>query len=129
MIPYNMKIRIKSNSIRLRLTKSEVEKISAVGYVEERTQIGDATFVYALQAVDTGNDLSAVLTENRITMYVPEIFVKEWPENDITGFTARNAAANNETLTLLLEKDFVCLDETTEDQSDNYENPKAIINV
>jgi hypothetical protein len=25
-----------------------------------------------------------------------------------------------------LEKDFVCLDDTDEDQSDNYENPKAI---
>jgi len=23
----------------------------------------------------------------------------------------------------LVEKDFICLDETTEDQSDNYENP------
>jgi hypothetical protein len=26
-------------------------------------------------------------------------------------------------LYLLVEKDFVCLDETSEDQSDNYENP------
>jgi len=25
----------------------------------------------------------------------------------------------------LLEKDFVCLDHTTEDQSDNYENPNT----
>jgi hypothetical protein len=30
---------------------------------------------------------------------------------------------NGKELFLLLEKDFVCLDETIEDQSDNYPNP------
>jgi len=28
-------------------------------------------------------------------------------------------------LKLLLEKDFVCLDDTDEDQSDQYDNPNA----
>jgi len=31
--------------------------------------------------------------------------------------------SETETLYLLLEKDFVCLDETHEDQADNFENP------
>jgi hypothetical protein len=30
---------------------------------------------------------------------------------------------NGQSLKLLLEKDFVCLDHTDEDQSDNYPNP------
>jgi hypothetical protein len=31
--------------------------------------------------------------------------------------------SENDTLYLLLEKDFVCLDETMESQNDHYENP------
>jgi len=30
---------------------------------------------------------------------------------------------DDQSLYLLIEKDFKCLDETTEDQSDNFENP------
>jgi hypothetical protein len=33
---------------------------------------------------------------------------------------------NDKYLFLLVEKDFVCLDNTVEDQSDNYPNPNAV---
>jgi hypothetical protein len=56
-------------------------------------------------------------------MIVPSMLVKEWPENNIIGFNANMPLTGKDSLYLLLEKDFICLDETTEDQSDNYENP------
>jgi hypothetical protein len=79
--------------------------------------------IYALQRADTGNDLSASFGQNKITMFVPSTFIKDWPENDIVGFNANMQLTGKDSLFLLLEKDFICLDETTEDQSDNYENP------
>jgi len=45
----------------------------------------------------------------------------------VVGFNAKMPVAENGSLYLLLEKDFVCLDETTEDQNDNYENPNKPI--
>lgn len=118
-----MKLRIKSNSIRIRLTKTEVTTLAATGYLEEQTLFANNKFVYALQSVDDANELTATMNANKITMLVPAALIKDWPVNDVIGFEARMPVAENESLYLLLEKDFVCLDETTEDQSDNYENP------
>ena len=118
-----MKLRIKSNSIRIRLTKTEVSTLAATGYLEEQTLFANNKFVYALQSVDDANELTATMNANKITMLVPAALIKDWPVNDVIGFEARMPVAENESLYLLLEKDFVCLDETTEDQSDNYENP------
>lgn len=118
-----MKLRIKGNSIRIRLTKTEVSTIATTGYLEEETIFGNNRFVYALQRIDEGNALTASLEQNKITVFVPALLTNDWPANNIVGFEANMPVADNKTLYLLLEKDFICLDETTEDQSDNYENP------
>lgn len=48
-----------------------------------------------------------------------------WDKNEIVGFKDDFALKNGEKLSLLVEKDFVCLDERDEDESDNYPNPLA----
>lgn len=118
-----MKLRIKGNSIRIRLTKTEVSTIATTGYLEEETLFVNNKLMYALQRVDEGNELTATFKENKITLYVPSSLTNDWPTNNIIGFEANMPIADNKILYLLLEKDFVCLDDTTEDQSDNYVNP------
>ena len=118
-----MKLRIKGNSLRIRLSKTEVSTIATTGYLEEETLFGSNKFVYALQRVDEGNTLTAALEPNKMIMFIPASLIKDWPQNNIVGFEANIPLAGGKTLYLLLEKDFVCLDETTEDQRDNYENP------
>lgn len=118
-----MKIRIQGNSVRLRLTKTEVDNLCSAGYLEEQTYFGNNTFVYALQSTDNANELSADFEDSKITLYIPASFIKDWAINDIVGMDAQSQVADNQLLYLLVEKDFQCLDETTEDQSDNYENP------
>ena len=117
-----MKLRIKGNSIRIRLNKPEVKKICDSGYLQETTAFGKNTFTYALQRVDNAAQLSAVLEDNKITMHVPAALIEDWTDNNTVGFDS-HLLVNDQQLYLLLEKDFICLDETTEDQSDNYENP------
>ena len=117
-----MKIRIKENSIRIRLTRSEVTKIAVDGYIQEHTVFNNGQFIYALKVADQ-EALSASLENNRITMFVPVVWVKDWPVNNVIGFRGNIPVTEKDSLFLLLEKDFVCLDETTEDQSDNYDNP------
>lgn len=119
-----MKIRIKSNSVRIRLTKTEVSKLADEGYLQEETVFPDNKLIYTLQTTATATALSATLINNKLTMFVPLSFAANWPQNEIVGINADMPVNENEKLYLLLEKDFVCLDETTEDQSDNYENPQ-----
>lgn len=117
-----MKLRIKGNSLRIRLTKTEVSKLAETGYLEEHTNFPGTQFIYSLQKTDA-EDLSATFENNKIIIFIPALFVKDWPENNTTGFDTKMPISKTETLYLLIEKDFVCLDETTEDQSDNYNNP------
>ena len=118
-----MKLRIKGNSLRLRLSKPEVEKLAVAKYLEERMSFGNNTFRYALQVKDAGDKLSADFDGGKITVFIPEVFIKDWVVNDVIGFNGMEQVSDTETLYILVEKDFRCLDETTEDQSDNYENP------
>jgi len=112
-----MKIRIKGNSLRYRLTKSDVDTFINNGDIEETTDFGDQSLVYSLKRFP-GSQLTAEFKKNRITMLMPDTMVYEWHTTDIVGFESNNAP-----LYLLVEKDFVCLDNVLEDQSDNYPNP------
>ena len=119
-----MKIRIKGNSVRFRLTKTEVETFSKKGLVQENTKFPNKTFSYALKAKSGITNLEAEFQDDNITLYFPEKLQKEWATNNEVGY-ANTVDWNNKTaLSLLVEKDFTCLDNTIEDQSDNYPNPK-----
>lgn len=120
-----MKIRIKGNSVRLRLTKTEVEIFCKTGRFEEQTQFPNGPFVYALQAKDTIEQMEAIFKENKIEIAISKHLITDWATNSKVGFQHIIPMANKKELSLLIEKDFVCMDEAVEDQSDNYPNPKV----
>ncbi|MGB5820192.1 MAG: hypothetical protein WBG90_11970 [Saonia sp.] len=115
-----MKIRIKGNSIRYRLTRPEVEIFCKTGFFTETTVFGEGIFTYTLQANYEVNELNACLGDNTITMYFPGAEKDNWAHNAKVGFEHSMQLNNGTALFLLVEKDFVCLDETIEDQSNNY---------
>ncbi|WDF53425.1 DUF7009 family protein [Mucilaginibacter sp. KACC 22063] len=114
-----MKIRIKGNSLRYRLTRSEVEHFATEGVCKEVTNFGDDHLTYVLQRT-AEYDVFATFKNNIITLFIPEALADEWTSTDRVGIEADNGPMH-----LLLEKDFMCTDATTEDQSDNYPNPLA----
>jgi len=123
-----MKIRIKGNSIRLRLTKTEVENFGKDGVFNEETQMLGGVFRYQLKRSNSYENLAAewIADENKIVFYMPEKIANEWVESNEVGFQHKMQLADGNELFLLIEKDFVCLDNTFEDQSDNYPNPNAV---
>lgn len=122
-----MKIRIKGNTVRIRLSRPEVDRFANEGYIEASTPFVSNVFTYALQVRPDayGHELSADFKDCVMTMYMPERMAREWTGSEIVGFDTWMNVDNGEKLYLLLEKDFKCLDETVEDQSDNFENPLA----
>ena len=119
-----MKIRIKGNSIRYRLTKTEIANFGKDGFIEERTAFpGGSTFFYRLERMAGISSLEAIYSGNRICIFVPEGIAGEWITTDIVGYDQKMSFEDGKDLFLLIEKDFVCLDHTLEDQSDNYPNP------
>ena len=114
-----MKIRIKHNSIRYRLTQSDVASLVKEKKILDSVYFGLQQFVYELQVVDD-YALSSTYSNNTITVYIPKSMVTELIETDKVGFENERHLPH-----LLVEKDFTCLDEVDEDQSDNYPNPLA----
>lgn len=112
-----MKIRIKGNSLRYRLTKSDIESLAKTGHLHEQTDFAGSALVYAIK---TGNadSLSTSFENNTITLFMPSAMIEELVNTDKVGFSDKNS-----TVQLLVEKDFTCLDNVDEDQSDNYPNP------
>lgn len=118
-----MKIRIKGNTVRYRLSKTEVATLAQTGELEERTHFTDSTLAYSIRSYHQ-DILSATFLKNTITLYVPKAVLNNWANSNQTGIDYTQLLPDGETLYLLLEKDFKCIDaEVIEDQSDYFENP------
>ncbi len=121
-----MKIRIKGNSIRLRLTKTDVADLKEKGMVKEETVFSfEAVFSYALFVDADSEEINAKFKDNCVTVFLPE---KEAAIlTDTEEITVKNSQYNGSAdgLFILIEKDLQCLDDTSEDQSDMYENTKT----
>lgn len=116
-----MKLRIKGNSIRLRLTRGEVEQFGKAGLVEETVEFGPGApgFVYALQAVPNGPKASAKFRENRLAVLVSRKEADQWVNSDAVGIESDDGVPR-----ILIEKDFACLaPRPGEDESDAFANP------
>ncbi len=114
-----MKIRIKGNSVRYRLTKTDIENLAKNGYLQEETNFADKTLFYVLKGT-TDHILSSNFIENSIILFMPNHMITALVETDKVGFGDASG-----TVHLLVEKDFTCLENVEEDQSDNYPNPLA----
>jgi len=112
-----MKIRIKDNSVRFRLTKSEVAALGKMGVVSSTTEFADRPFVYKIESSED-EQISVLFTDNTMVLKMPELFISEWISTERVGFDAQSGLVK-----VLIEKDFACIDNTLEDQSDNYPNP------
>jgi hypothetical protein len=122
-----MKIRIKGNSIRLRLTKTEVSQFAESGVLAETTQMMGGELVYTLRASSDVETLAAEWkSPNQIQFLMSVDLANEWTQSETVGHQHQLQLPNGAELFLLIEKDFVCLDNTFEDQSDNYPNPNAV---
>lgn len=122
-----MKIRIKGNSIRFRLTKTDIAEFGQQGFVEEKTEFPDGpVFQYRIERKAGITNMEASFLGNSISIFIPDKIVEEWTTTDIIGFSHKAAIGKGKDLFLLIEKDFVCLDHTFEDQSDNYPNPNKL---
>jgi hypothetical protein len=118
-----MKIRIKDNSLRYRLTKSEVQQLAISGQLQAKTEFLNSIFKYQIVVQENISELAADYKDNTITLFFPKAEADIWYDSDRITYEHKMPLGNGQSLKLLLEKDFVCLDHTDEDQSDNYPNP------
>ena len=121
-----MKIRINGDSVRLRLDRSEVERIGHSEMIECVTHFPHgAQFRYQL-AVGPDDQVTAQFDKGCIQVVLPESSAKAWAGDEQAVSLRGCEALSDGTLVLLIEKDFECLEPRAgEDQSNRFKNPKA----
>lgn len=116
-----MKIRIKDNSVRLRLDQKEVTSLVKGGETWSKCQFLVGELVYGIVATDE-EEFSCFLKNNKITTRVPKKLLKGWDTDERVGFDA-----DIDGLFILVEKDWQCLKPRDhEDESNLYVNPAAL---
>ena len=112
-----MKLRIKGNTIRLRLTQSEVAAVVRGDAVVETTSL-PRTFSYALETA--GEEIGASFANGRMTVNVPHAVAVRWGNTEEVSLRGREGGVE-----ILVEKDFACLVPREGENPDAFPNPLA----
>jgi hypothetical protein len=115
-----MKLRLQGNSVRLRLTRSEVERLRELGLVEESVDFGvGEVLAYRLQSRLEQGPVEAVFGQGIMTVTVSKEAAQTWAGSDEVGLYAQSGV-----LTISIEKDFRCLTRRLDEQEpDAYPHP------
>ena len=119
-----MKIRIKGNTLRLRLSQTEMNIFS------EKKQCKDSIKFSAQHKLeyilDTAEKFSAEYTEHTIRISIPNDIAERWSNTDEVSIAHEILIDATNSVKLLIEKDFQCLTvREGEDESDNFPNPNT----
>ncbi len=122
-----MKLRIRDNSVRLRLTPTEVDALRQEGLVSARTDFpGGREFRYEIESSPASVTPAAFLSDNVLTVRLPETSVLAWATTEQVSIKGEQLLDEGENLTIIVEKDFSCLaPREGEDESDMYPHPQA----
>ncbi len=121
-----MKLRIYQDSIRFRVQVPEIEVLSKEKFVEAFISLGESSNIGLKYRISLDQVLSPMVefSENLINLIIPEQMGIDWCTSNEVGIYASQLVNNNRILKIMLEKDFKCLDDTFEDQTNMFPNPK-----
>ncbi len=123
-----MKLRLQSNSVRLRLKQGEVRRLLESGWLEEKIILGpgfEEVFHYALEACPAIASPCATLNKNGILVQVPTPTMTRWATGNEVGIEATVPIEGRPELRVIVEKDFACLNDDPEQNADAFPNPLA----
>ncbi len=123
-----MKLRIRANSLRFRLTRGDVDRLRDDGYVREITSFGvrGPALIVTLATDPSLDSTAAVLEDCHICVRVPATEIAVWATSEQIGVYG-SQPTEGEPLMIAIEKDFQCLVPRAGDDADPdaYPNPKA----
>ena len=123
-----MKLRIKGNSLRLRLLRSEVDRLEKGHCVEEVIHLGSDPFAklgYSLCVRSQREPIEVEYLPPQLCVYLSLEACAQWFNEHEIGVSTHLTMTDGNTLSVLIEKDFACLDASEEENKDTFANPLA----
>ncbi len=123
-----MKLRIRGDSMRLRLKRSEVDLLATGASIVEETHFPGAVLTYRLDVSDNTR-ISANFDNGSLVVSLPRPKVLAWASSDEVSLFAEQQLEGSRSLSLLIEKDFKCLEpghhRDCADDEDTFAHPSA----
>lgn len=123
-----MKLRLRENSIRLRLLQSEVRQLREIGTISETIVFGinpTETITYALRVSGETEKIHAQMNNNQIEIFLPLAVAENWADGEEIGLYGTQKIGDSGELKIVIEKDFVCVDRPFDkDNQDAFPHPK-----
>ena len=114
-----MKLRIKGNSLRIRLTQGEVARLAEQRQCRETMALAAGSLNYEVRASDGIDRPEAILEQSDIVVILPAGLVDAWAHSDEITIAGEHGP-----LRIVVEKDFACLaPREGEDDADAYPHP------
>jgi hypothetical protein len=121
-----MKLRIKANSLRLRVSRSELTRFLAGEQLAETIRFAsapEAKLTYALARDSQATTASVHYLPQAVTVLLTEEQVQVWGQDSQVGVYTTVDIIPEGLLELIVEKDFACIDRSDEDNTDTFPNP------
>jgi hypothetical protein len=121
-----MKLRIHANSLRLRLSRSDVERLQQTSICTESLRFGSGSQLdYALEVSSAIRVAEASYSHNCIRVLLPLDIAEAWAASSEVSLSI--TPSNGDAPSVLIEKDFQCLhhDQENSTRSDTFPNPAA----
>jgi hypothetical protein len=120
-----MKLRIKGDSLRLRVTPAEMARLLEAGRIEETIHFGrgdDERLTYALEHADV-EAMTVRYAPARLAVILPTESARAWATGEEVGMYGRVALVAGR-LEIAVEKDWACLDKSDAANEETFPNPK-----
>jgi len=124
-----VKLRIQGNSLRLRISKSELAKFVETGQLQETVYFGpeqgsELTYTLARDGNRPGLDVEA--SAGQVKVVVPAAVARTWADTEQVGIDGDVDLGARGKLSILVEKDFACIDRSAEENADTFPNPRVV---
>lgn len=123
-----MKLRIRANSLRLRITRPELDRLMRKGRIEETIFFAPddgSRLVYSLEHTAAASVPTVRFVPPSLEVRIPTSQAQQWSLGEDVGIHATIDLDHKGSLDLLVEKDFACLHGSDEDNRDAFPNPNA----
>jgi len=122
-----MKLRISGNSLRLRVSPSEMARLLDAGRIEETITFApeqNARLTYALEHAVSDQEIYLRYRPQEVCVVLSTGAARKWAEGEQVGISCDIGVGHGH-LSVLVEKDFACLDRKDGDREDTFPNPKS----
>lgn len=123
-----MKLRINGNSLRLRVSRSELARFQSGERIEETIHFAaapEAKLTYALEFASQSAPVKVRYESNEITVVLSEARARTWEVEGEVGVYDTLDIDSAGSLDVIVEKDFACADGSDAENGDTFPNPHA----